>query len=108
MPPVWPAKSGRRQMLIHLGFTVDDLDAAAAREVSCGAKPADTQVLDNAESALIRRVSFLHLQALKQHYASQRYQSSAAPSLATTPLRIPASSYWPTIEPSRIPLARSR
>ncbi|NLX77461.1 MAG: hypothetical protein GXZ01_08880 [Clostridiaceae bacterium] len=48
MPPVWPAKSGRRQMLIHLGFTVDDLDAAAAREVSCGAKPADTQVLDNA------------------------------------------------------------
>jgi len=35
-------------MLIHLGFTVDDLDAAAAREVSCGAKPADTQVLDNA------------------------------------------------------------
>jgi len=46
-PPVWPAKPGYQQMMIHLDFDVDDLDAAVAHAISCGARLADTQYLDN-------------------------------------------------------------
>ncbi|ADU28190.1 VOC family protein [Ethanoligenens harbinense] len=37
VPPVWPEEPGRQQKGMHLDFTVDDLDKAAAYAVSLGA-----------------------------------------------------------------------
>lgn len=45
--PVWPASPGCQQMMVHLDFAVNDLEAAVAHAVSCGAKVADTQYLKN-------------------------------------------------------------
>ena len=39
--PTWPAAPGRQQMMQHLDFRVDDLDAAVAHAVNCGATVAD-------------------------------------------------------------------
>jgi predicted enzyme related to lactoylglutathione lyase len=35
--PVWPAQSGRQQMMLHLDFEVTDLDSEVARAVALGA-----------------------------------------------------------------------
>jgi predicted enzyme related to lactoylglutathione lyase len=41
--PVWPAGPGDQQMSMHLDIEVDDLDAAVAWAVSCGAAVAEFQ-----------------------------------------------------------------
>jgi catechol 2,3-dioxygenase-like lactoylglutathione lyase family enzyme len=38
VPPVWPPKSGRQQMQIHLDFQVEDLAAASAVAEEAGAR----------------------------------------------------------------------
>ena len=38
--PVWPAADGAQQMMMHLDFQVDDLDAAVAHAVDLGAQEA--------------------------------------------------------------------
>jgi catechol 2,3-dioxygenase-like lactoylglutathione lyase family enzyme len=43
VPPAWPAGPGDQQMQVHLDIEVDDLDAAGAYVVSCGAVLADFQ-----------------------------------------------------------------
>lgn len=37
IPPVWPGEAGRQQMQLHLEIEVDDLEAASAHAVACGA-----------------------------------------------------------------------
>ncbi|HEV2529088.1 MAG TPA: VOC family protein [Thermomicrobiales bacterium] len=39
--PTWPAEPGKQQMMQHLDFQVQDLDAAVAHAVSLGAAIAD-------------------------------------------------------------------
>jgi catechol 2,3-dioxygenase-like lactoylglutathione lyase family enzyme len=41
--PVWPARPGEPQMTAHLEIRVDDLAAASAHAVGCGATVADFQ-----------------------------------------------------------------
>jgi len=41
--PTWPAGPGDQQMSMHLDIEADDLDAAVAYAVSCGAVVADFQ-----------------------------------------------------------------
>lgn len=41
--PVWPAREGEQLATVHLDLWVDDLDAALAWAVECGARPADEQ-----------------------------------------------------------------
>jgi predicted enzyme related to lactoylglutathione lyase len=36
-PPTWPSDAGRQQMMIHVDFQVEDLDAAQAHAVTVGA-----------------------------------------------------------------------
>lgn len=43
MPPVWPAGAGDQQMQLHLEIRVDDLAAATAYALDCGATLADMQ-----------------------------------------------------------------
>lgn len=45
--PVWPAKPGEPQMMMHLDIHVDDMDAACAWAKSCGAVLADFQPQDD-------------------------------------------------------------
>jgi predicted enzyme related to lactoylglutathione lyase len=41
--PVWPDHGHSQQMMVHLDFEVDDLEAAVASAVASGAEPADYQ-----------------------------------------------------------------
>jgi catechol 2,3-dioxygenase-like lactoylglutathione lyase family enzyme len=41
--PVWPSRAGEQQIMEHLDIKVDDLDAATAWAIDCGAKLADFQ-----------------------------------------------------------------
>ena len=41
--PTWPAALGSQQMMQHLDFRVDDLEAASAHAKACGAVLADYQ-----------------------------------------------------------------
>src|SRR4051794_36847876 len=41
--PSWPAKPGEQQMQLHLEIAVDDLEAASAHAVACGAPLATFQ-----------------------------------------------------------------
>jgi hypothetical protein len=45
--PVWPAVEGEPQMSMHLDIEVDDLDAAVAYAVECGAELASFQPQDD-------------------------------------------------------------
>lgn len=45
--PVWPAKGGRQQMMLHLDFEVSDLEAEVARAVRLGAELPDHQPQEN-------------------------------------------------------------
>ena len=42
-PPIWPTESGEQQMMLHLDFATDDLDAAVAWAVDAGATIAEHQ-----------------------------------------------------------------
>ena len=44
--PVWPAKAGEQQMMLHLDIQVDDLEATSADAVRLGATVADFQPQD--------------------------------------------------------------
>ena len=41
--PTWPAVPGDQQMMTHLDIEADDLDAAGAHAIACGAALADYQ-----------------------------------------------------------------
>lgn len=43
IPPVWPEAPGAQQKMIHLDFTVDDLQAAVQHALSLGATEAKMQ-----------------------------------------------------------------
>lgn len=42
-PPVWPEEPGRQWKMVHLDMQVDDLEAATAHALSCGARLAAYQ-----------------------------------------------------------------
>ncbi len=44
-PPVWPEVSGKPQKMEHLDFRVQDLDAACAHALACGARLSPNQYL---------------------------------------------------------------
>ena len=44
--PVWPSEAGRQQMQMHLELATDDLDAAVAHALACGATEAADQPQD--------------------------------------------------------------
>lgn len=46
VPPVWPARPGEQQMMVHLEIRVDDLEAACVHAKVCGATLADFQPQD--------------------------------------------------------------
>lgn len=46
-PPVWPEEPGAQGKMVHLDIRVDDLDAAVAHALACGARLADYQGRDD-------------------------------------------------------------
>jgi len=42
-PPLWPSRSDEQQMMLHLDFLVDDLEAAVTHAVALGARLASYQ-----------------------------------------------------------------
>ncbi|QGN48861.1 VOC family protein [Micromonospora sp. WMMD558] len=52
VPPTWPAEAGRQQMMAHLEIGVDDLAAAQAHAVACGATVAPWQPQDDVRVCL--------------------------------------------------------
>ena len=42
-PPTWPNSHGEQQMMLHMDFATDDLDAAVAWAIEAGAKVAEYQ-----------------------------------------------------------------
>jgi len=47
VPPVWPTRPGRQQMMLHLDIEVDDLVRASAAAVEAGAAMAEHQPQDD-------------------------------------------------------------
>ena len=47
VPPVWPPREGEQQMMLHLDFVTDDLEAAIAHAIECGATLAEFQPQDH-------------------------------------------------------------
>jgi catechol 2,3-dioxygenase-like lactoylglutathione lyase family enzyme len=47
LPPVWPVADGAQQMMMHLDFEVEDLDAAIGHAIELGATQADFQPQDD-------------------------------------------------------------
>jgi Glyoxalase-like domain len=45
--PVWPNESGKQQMMLHLDFEVEDLQAAVEHAIELGAELAEFQPQDN-------------------------------------------------------------
>ena len=45
VPPVWPEEPGKQQKSLHLDFLVDDLPAAEAHALACGAVRSPQQFL---------------------------------------------------------------
>jgi catechol 2,3-dioxygenase-like lactoylglutathione lyase family enzyme len=52
VPPTWPAGPGDQQMMMHLEIRVDDLAAALAHAVDCGATVAEYQPQDDVRVCL--------------------------------------------------------
>ncbi|AEB45164.1 VOC family protein [Micromonospora maris] len=50
--PTWPAQPGRQQMSMHLEIGVEDLDAALAHALACGATLAEFQPQDDVRVCL--------------------------------------------------------
>ncbi len=50
--PVWPDDGSSQQMMVHLDFEVDDLDAASSSAVAAGAEVADFQPQENVKVML--------------------------------------------------------
>ena len=51
-PPVWPSEPGRSPTQSHLEIQVDDLDAALAHALECGARLAEHQPQDDVRVCL--------------------------------------------------------
>ena len=51
-PPVWPSEAGRPTTQVHLEVQVDDLDAALAHALDCGARLAAYQPQDDVRVCL--------------------------------------------------------
>lgn len=47
VPPTWPSRSDHQQMMAHLDIGTDELDAAVAWAVDCGATLAEAQPQDD-------------------------------------------------------------
>jgi catechol 2,3-dioxygenase-like lactoylglutathione lyase family enzyme len=47
LPPTWPSEPSSQQIMVHLDIATDDLEAAEAHAVACGARPADHQPQDD-------------------------------------------------------------
>ena len=47
MPPTWPEEAGAQRKMIHLDIKVEDLEAAAAFALACGARLAEYQGRDD-------------------------------------------------------------
>lgn len=47
IPPVWPEQPGEQEKMMHLEIKVDDLPAALAFALECGAREADFQGRDD-------------------------------------------------------------
>lgn len=47
VPPTWPSVPGEQLMMVHLDIATDDLDAAVARAIECGARLAEHQPQDD-------------------------------------------------------------
>lgn len=47
VPPIWPSVPGEQLMMMHLDVATDDLDAAVAHALECGARLADHQPQDD-------------------------------------------------------------
>jgi catechol-2,3-dioxygenase len=45
--PVWPSAAGNQQTMVHLDLATDDLEAAVAHAIECGATRADHQPQDD-------------------------------------------------------------
>jgi catechol 2,3-dioxygenase-like lactoylglutathione lyase family enzyme len=45
-PPVWPWEDGQQQQMAHIDFKVEDLKAAVAHAIACGATLASAQYYD--------------------------------------------------------------
>lgn len=46
IPPIWPEEPGKQQQMVHLDFSVggkENLEAAVAHAIACGAVKADNQ-----------------------------------------------------------------
>jgi len=43
VPPIWPSRPGEQLMMLHLDITTDDLAAAVAFAIECGAREAEFQ-----------------------------------------------------------------
>ncbi len=46
VPPTWPSAAGEQLMMMHLDIATDDLDAAVAHAIDCGATRAEHQPQD--------------------------------------------------------------
>lgn len=46
VPPVWPWESGKQQQMAHIDFKVENLKAAQAHAIKCGAVKAEVQYYD--------------------------------------------------------------
>jgi predicted enzyme related to lactoylglutathione lyase len=51
-PPTWPNASGDQQMMLHLDFATDDVDAAVAWAIEAGATVAEHQPQPNVKVML--------------------------------------------------------
>ena len=50
--PVWPARAGAQQMMLHLEIKVDDLAEGVEHAIACGATPAEYQPQDDVRVCL--------------------------------------------------------
>lgn len=46
IPPVWPWEVGKQQQMAHIDFFVENLAAAVAHAIRCGAQKADKQYFE--------------------------------------------------------------
>ena len=51
-PPVWPWEAGKQGQMMHLDMNAEDVDAAVAFALECGATVAGTQYYDAAKVML--------------------------------------------------------
>lgn len=52
VPPVWPARQGKQQMMMHIDVAVDDVGEAVAAALKLGATLADYQPQDDCKVLL--------------------------------------------------------